>query len=283
MKNQRVNKRSLLKPEANRRYSLFTIHYSLFLLLLFASCTSVKQLRYFNDLPDTANVINLPLMVQEERIIQKADKLAITIAGFSEETTAIFNNYGGIPTSGGNNGNRQQTGQASELGGFLVDKYGEIEFPTIGKVKAEGLTSSKLADTLRSMVAPYLKNPITNVRFMELRFTVLGEVRGPGQKTLPYQRTTLLDALGAAGDLPRSAKRYDIQVYRDYNGIRRIMKLDLRKQEILTDPELFFVKHNDIIIVQPRDVALFREEAATYLGVVSTVLAFATLIITLSR
>lgn len=257
-----------------------------FLIFTSTGCTSVRQLRYFNDLPDSAR-INLPLMVQEERIIQKGDKLAISLAGESEETTRFFNNYGGIPTSGGmaSGQMRLQTGGqgSSEMGGFLVDINGDIEFPILGKIKAEGMTSTRLADTLRTLVKPYLKNPITDVRFMELRFSVLGEVRGPGLKTLPYQRTTLLDALGAAGDLPRSAKRYDIQVYRDYNGKREIFKLDLRNKDILTNPELFFVKHNDIIYVQPRDITLFREEAGVYISMISGLIAFTTLIVTLAK
>lgn len=259
-----------------------------FLILTSTGCTSVRQLRYFNDLPDSAR-INLPLMVQEERIIQKGDKLAISLAGESQEATAFFNQYGGIPTSGGMAGGaamRQQTGGgqgSSEMGGFLVDINGDIEFPILGKIKADGLTSTRLADTLRTLVKPYLKNPITDVRFIELRFTVLGEVRSPGQKTLPYQRTTLLDALGSANDLPRSAKRYDIQVYRDYNGKREIFKLDLRNKDILTNPELFFVKHNDVIYVQPRDITLFREEAGVYISLVSGLIAFTTLIVTLAK
>lgn len=229
-------------------------------------------------------------MVQEERIIQKGDKLAISLAGESQEATAFFNQYGGIPTSGGMAGGagvRPQTGGgaqgSSEMGGFLVDINGDIEFPILGKIKADGLTSTRLADTLRTLVKPYLKNPITDVRFIELRFTVLGEVRSPGQKTLPYQRTTLLDALGSANDLPRSAKRYDIQVYRDYNGKREIFKLDLRNKDILTNPELFFVKHNDVIYVQPRDITLFREEAGVYISLVSGLIAFTTLIVTLAK
>lgn len=230
-------------------------------------------------------------MVQEERIIQKGDKLAISVAGESNEATSFFNNYGGIPTSGGMAGGigmqqQQQQGGgmgSSEIGGFLVNINGEIEFPILGRIKAEGLSTSRLADTLKTMVKPYLKNPITNVRFMELRFSVLGEVRTPGLKTLPYQRTTLLDALGAAGDLPRSAKRYDIQVYRDYNGKREIFKLDLRNKDILINPELFFVKHNDVIYVQPRDITLFREEAGVYISLVSGLIAFTTLIVTLAK
>lgn len=237
---------------------------SLVLALGFSSCAR-KQLNYFSDLPDSS-IVKLPPMPQEERIIQIYDRLNITIGGRSSEAAAVFNQYGGVPSFGGmtQGGGGGAAGAAQELQGYLVDTKGEIEFPIIGKVKAYGLTASQLKDTLTILVTPYLKDPLVNVKFFQFKFTVLGEVRSPGTFTLSLQRTTLLDALGAAGDLPRTAKRYDIQVYRDYNGERTISRLDLRTKDILTNKELFQVKHNDVIYVQIRDTRLFREEVQFY-------------------
>jgi polysaccharide export outer membrane protein len=147
----------------------------------------------------------------------------------------------------------------------------------------EGFTTKQVRDTIFNLVTPYLKDPLVNVRFINFKFTVLGEVRNPGTFTLSQQRTTLLDALGAAGDLPRTAKRYDLQLYRDYNGKRRISKIDLTKTSILNNPDLFQVRHNDVIIVQPRDVPLFTEESRLYVGFLSLLLGAATVIISITR
>lgn len=250
--------------------------------LALTSCTSVRQLRYFNDLPDST-VIHLPTQPQEERIIQKGDRLAISFGAANQEAASYFNNYGGIPTFGGLAGGSTGALRGGEVSGYLVDPDGNLEFPKLGKVKVEGLTNWKLADTLTTLVLPYLKDPLVTVKYFSFKFTVLGEVRSPGTFDLPLQRTTLLDALGAAGDLPRTAKRHDIQVYRDYNGQRKIEKIDLRNAAILHNPDMFQVKHNDVIIVQPRDVRLFGDEARTYIGLASLLISAATILIVISR
>jgi polysaccharide export outer membrane protein len=234
-------------------------------LLILSSCTATQQLRYFNDLPDTSR-FDLPPMPQIERTVQTGDRLLITIGAQDPEAAALFNNYGGIPTSG-NTGSSQ--GGQSEVTGFLVDADGQIELPFLGKVLAARLTAEELKNNLTTSLEEYLKEPFVTVKFFEIKFTVLGEVRSPGTYTLPLQRTTFLDALGAAGDLPVSAKRYDIQIYRDYDGERAIFKVDLRKMDILYNAELFQIRHNDVIYVQPRDSRRFSEETRFYVSLLS--------------
>lgn len=255
---------------------------AIILLIILSSCGTASQIRYFQDLPDTA-LVKLPPLEQEPRTIQKLDRLQINIGGRSPEASTVFNNYGGLPTSGTQATASTATNATSELVGYLVDEDGKISFPIIGDVNVLGLTTKQLKDTLTTLVTPYLKDPLVNVRFINFKFTVLGEVRSPGTFNLSQQRTTLLDALGAAGDLPRTAKRYDIQLYRDYNGQRRISKIDLRKTALLNNPDLFQVRHNDVIIVQPRNVPLFTEESRAYIGFFSLLLGAATVIISLTR
>lgn len=235
------------------------------LLLILSSCTATKQLRYFNDLPDTSR-FDLPPMPQIERTVQVGDRLLITIGAQDPEAAALFNNYGGMSSSG-NTGSGQ--GGQSEVVGYLVDADGKIELPFLGKVPASSLTAEELKNNLTLNLAPYLKEPFVIVKFFEIKFTVLGEVRSPGTYTLPLQRTTFLDALGAAGDLPVSAKRYDIQIYRDYDGKRTIFKVDLRKKDILYNAELFQIRHNDVIYVQPRDSRRFNEETRFYISLLT--------------
>jgi polysaccharide export outer membrane protein len=234
--------------------------------LIISSCASNKQLRYFNDLPDSTR-IELPHMSQIERSVQDGDRLLITIGAQDPEAAAFFNAYGGISSTGVSTSGSVRS--ESEVVGTLVDADGTIELPYVGKMKASGLTAMELKDRLTVSLAKYLKGPLVTVKFFQIKFTVLGEVRNPGTFTLPLQRTTFLDALGAAGDLPVSAKRYDIQIYRDYNGKRTIFKIDLRKKDILYDAELFQVRHNDVIYVQPRDSRRFSEETRFYASLVT--------------
>ena len=241
---------------------------ALFILsvILICSCTSNKQLRYFNDLP-VGDRIELPPMAQQERTVQDGDRLLITISAQDPEVAILFNTYGGISTTG--SGSNAAMHGESEIVGTLVGADGRIELPYIGQVEAAGLTAAQLKDNLTQALLKYLKGPLVTVKFFQIKFTVLGEVRSPGTFTLPLQRTTFLDALGAAGDLPPSAKRYDIQIYRDYNGKRTIFTVDLRKKDILYNAELFQVRHNDVIYVQPRDSRRFSEETRFYASLVT--------------
>jgi polysaccharide export outer membrane protein len=91
------------------------------------------------------------------------------------------------------------------------------------------------------------------------------------------QHANLFDALAAAGDLPHSAKRFDVRLYRDYNGKRTISQFDLRKSSVLEDPEIFLMRPNDVIYVKPRSNSLFKEESGVFLSVFSILLTAMTL------
>ena len=230
----------------------------LFLAAALVSCSGASKLAYFKDLPDST-VVHLPPTVKEERVVIKGDRMNIQFsalgAGTSNEVINEFNRRGGSGSSGSTS-----TGSTAGGSGYLVDEEGMIEFPYIGKIKAEGLTAKQLKANLTNLSSSYIKDLIVDVDFTTYRITVIGEVRGPGTFDLPTQRTTLFEALAAAGDLPRSAKRYNIQLYRDYNGQRTITKFDLRKKSVLNNPGVFQVKPNDVIYVQPRSSSLFKED-----------------------
>jgi polysaccharide export outer membrane protein len=248
---------------------------------VFSSCSTSKQLTYFNDLPDST-VINLPKIKQEERVIETGDRLNISIGAKDKEAANYFIKAGGVSPEGPENMTRGSANMGNEVG-YLVDDFGYIEFPIIGKVKATGLTAKQLKENLTKQVEPYLKEPLVDINFVTFRITLLGEVRSPGSFTLPAQRTTLFEALAAAGDLPRSAKRYDVHLYRDYNGQRKITKFDLRKKDVLNNPELFYLKHNDVLYVQPRPGSVLKEDATLLTSVVSILIGIVTLGFTISN
>ena len=85
--------------------------------------------------------------------------------------------------------------------GYLVDIYGNVNFPVIGIIKLSGLTKSQAISYLNEQLAPYLKNAIVTIQFMNYKITVLGEVLRPGQYPISNEKVTLLDALGLAGDM----------------------------------------------------------------------------------
>lgn len=240
----------------SRRFSNFRTMFGVAFAcwISFSSCTGVKNLAYFNDLPDSTHIF-LPPIAKEERVVEYGDNVNILITAEEKDAIAYFN-AGGVGT------------------GYLVNPLGQIEFPIIGKIKVLGLTERQLKETLTQLIGKYVKDPLIDVRFNTFKVTVLGEVKSPGTFTLDMQRTNIFTALAVAGDLPNTAKRSDIQLYRDYNGERTIIKFDLRKKDILYNPEIFELRHNDVIYVQPFRKKLFQDDFTFITSIVSVLVGF---------
>ena len=255
-------------------------------ILFMVSCSNAKKLEYFRDLPDSTTV-ELPPTHQEERVIEVGDQLNVNIGAKDQDAAAFFNKRPAsqgvtisVPGATGTEGSG--TGGANQQG-YVVSLDGYIELPVIGKLLVKGSTQDRLKNDIVKLVSPYLKEPLVDVSFTTFRVTLLGEVRGPGIHTLPMQRTTIFDALAVAGDLPHSAKRYDISLYRDYKGKRTITKIDLRKKDFLYNDQVFQLRHNDIIYIKPRNGSIFTEDFGVFSSVFTVIVTTVTLAITLSR
>ena len=94
-----------------------------------------------------------------------------------------------------------------------------------------------------------LLEPIVDIRYLNYRVSVLGEVKNPSVITIPSEKVTLLEALGLAGDLTVYAKRDNILLIREEENVRKLVRLDLTSSEIFTSP-YYFLKSNDIIYVE---------------------------------
>src|SRR5262249_33396328 len=172
------------------------------ILTLFSvsSCGNSKNVTYFKGVQDGNIQSNTPF---PESAIQKSDILSITVSSLNAEASTIFN----IPNSGGNSttagGGEASSGGAANPVGYLVNTEGNIQFPMIGSIKAEGLTTKQLKDNIGKMLVDkkLLVDPIVNIRFVNFRVTVLGEVGHPTVLTVPNEKISLLEALGLAGDM----------------------------------------------------------------------------------
>lgn len=203
---------------------------------LLSSCASSKKVLYFQDIDKNKH---LEAFQDYEPTIKKDDKLSIIVSGPNKEVIIPYNlSLGDNITSSG------------AVIPYHVDADGNINFPILGKISAEGLTMRELADKLTHEIAKDVKDPIVNISFMNYRVTVLGEVRNPGTYTLPSEKTTVLQALGMAGDLTIAGKRNNVLLLRENNGKYEYVRIDLRKTDILTSP-YFYLSQNDVIYVSP--------------------------------
>lgn len=112
----------------------------------------------------------------------------------------------------------QSTGTNIYANGYLVDQSGFLQFPMIGRVKAEGLTVSQLTNQIASRLSHYLKHPDPQVRVISYRgnkFYVDGQVKSPGQYDIADQPVNLYTAISMAGGTINTSDTNNIQLIRD--------------------------------------------------------------------
>jgi polysaccharide export outer membrane protein len=215
---------------------------------LFGSCVNTRETTLMQGQFDTTQLSKINLT---EPVIQKGDILGIAVFSDNAAATSLFNQ---APSSVGGSGSGvggavSSPGSGAANTSYLVDINGNIQFPVIGQLHVEGETRLQLKDSLDSRLSVYLKNPYYTIRFLNARFTMLGEVNHPGVFVIPTDKVTLLEALGMAGDLTFYGRRDNVMFIRQNNGKREFARLDLRKPEILSSP-YFYLQQNDVVIVE---------------------------------
>ncbi|HEX7905947.1 MAG TPA: polysaccharide biosynthesis/export family protein [Chitinophagaceae bacterium] len=183
--------------------------------------------------------------------IQKNDLLSIQVysASTKPEADLLYN----LPLSG--------SGGAS-AGGFLVDSRGNIEYPRLGTIHAEGLTKQQLADIVKEKLTrpiELLSNPTVIVRFVNIKITVLGQVGNEGVITVPGEKLTILEAVGLAGGVTDLGKKERVKIIRETDGYREIGYIDLSSDSLFNSPYYQMVQ-NDVLIVEPNRKKLRSEE-----------------------
>ena len=219
------------------------------LLVIFCtSCQPSKKMhqdRLYLQGIDSSNIsaINIP-----EPAIQKGEKLAITVFSDNPEATALFNQVeitGGAAQSTSSDG----TGGGA-MGGYLVDIQGNILFHSLGLLRVEGLTKLQLINVLEQKLDTFLKHPYVEIRFLNKRVTLLGEVNKPGIINIPEERLNILDAIALSGDLTVYGRKDNILVIREENGKRTTGRLNIKDPAVYKS-DYFYLHRNDLVYIEP--------------------------------
>jgi polysaccharide export outer membrane protein len=212
-------------------------------LLFLCSCTSKKNLVYFQGPTE----VNSEITKSYSPLLQKDDLLSITVMGLDPKAAEPFN-LPLTPVVTNNVGGYSQG--APTPPGSLIDEDGNIDFPVLGKVKLGGITRSAAVELMKERLAEYITKPSVNMRILNYKVTVLGEVRNPGTFTIPNERISLPEALGIAGDLLITGVRNNVLVIRDVNGVKTETRIDMTTKELFKSP-VYYLQQNDIVYVQP--------------------------------
>lgn len=101
---------------------------------------------------------------------------------------------------------------------FVVRPDGNVSFPLVGEIHAEGMTVSQFTNVLQQGLARYIVDPDVSVNISKLgrvRVYVFGEVKKPGAVELEKGHT-VIDAIGAAQGFTRdTAKKKIFLIHQD--------------------------------------------------------------------
>ncbi|WP_240768677.1 polysaccharide biosynthesis/export family protein [Olivibacter sp. XZL3] len=214
------------------------------LLGFLTGCKSQRAIPYFQDMT-SLDKTKLNQVKYTEPTIISDDILDITIQ------TADANASRSINAAATDNSIVAPNVQARATG-FVVDRNGEVELPILGKIKLEGLTSFEARNVIREKARKFFIEPTVQVRFVNFKVTVIGEVNRPSSYTMPSERVTILDALGLAGDLTIYGKRENVLLVRETTNGKEMVRFNLNNSEIFNSP-YYYLKQNDIIYVEPSE------------------------------
>lgn len=180
----------------------------------------------------------------------KPDDLLMIIVSAPDPEVAVRFNLPAVAVLGSNNLSVDNANTPAQYQTYLVDKEGVIQFPIIGALKIGGLSRELAIEKLVTELKKYIKNPIVNLRIVNYKFSVIGEVNAPGEYTLNSERITLLQALAKAGDLTIYGDRTKILVMRDINGIKTHAFVDITNADFMNSP-YYYLSQNDVIYIEP--------------------------------
>jgi len=215
--------------------------------ILLSACATKKDLYYFQgaDTSGPLKILSTSKVIQyETTTIQPNDILSVRIDASVMESAEPYNLSYGV-----NNSNNIEM---KKLTGYLVTIDGTIKLPILGIIKVANKTTRELELYLVKLLEEgnHLLQPFVNIRLINAKVTLLGEVNKPGTYTFLEQIITIPQALGYAGDLTINGKRTDILLIRETAGNRIMKHIDLTKTDWMNDAT-YYVKPNDVIIVRP--------------------------------
>ena len=238
----------------------------LVVLLTSFACTPQKNLVYFQgELPPATSVVADTFGLK----LQPGDILSIHVQNINPEAFPYLQSE--LPPGDGRNAYER---------GYVIDKEGNVELLLIGKVHLAGLDLFEAKKKLIDQFKNYITDPVVTLKRLDFKVTLLGELNNPGTFSVSNERMRFTEALGLAGGLSQFGNPKKVKLIRINQQENKVIEIDLTTTQIF-NPELLYIKPNDIIYVEP-----FKRKALTNvnptLSAVSTLVSITVLILTIA-
>lgn len=218
-------------------------------LLVITSCSSYKQVPYFQNIEQVS--LEASKGLYDARIMPK-DILTITVN--SDDPTGEAERIFNLMVRNTLNPGSQIGTTSGSLQTYLVANDGTINFPVVGNIRVEGKTKSECEEMIKGLIKHHFSDDakiIVTVRMSNYRVTVTGEVTRPGVVSVASEKMSILEALAQAGDLTIYGERKNVMLIREDNqGEKHVYSLDLTDANIINSP-YYYLQQNDVIYVTP--------------------------------
>ncbi len=188
--------------------------------------------------------------------IRPNDELLITVTSSQPEATAYYN----LPLANPAKRDVITLSSQPQIQTYIVDTKGNIDFPILGSLHVEGLTTTQLKEELTRRISADVKDPVVRVELVNFTVNVIGEVAHPGRVPVHNERFSILDALSSAGSLTEFGDRTNVLLIREEDGKAQYHYIDLTKSDVVSSP-YYYLQQNDVVMVSP---SATRESNARY-------------------
>ena len=224
---------------------------------LVAACGTPKNIAYLQDVSNEMDITTAPTAPIR---LQPMDQISVVVNGLDPQVSAMFN----LPyfsrrmgetqslTSGG--GNMTSYTSSQMISGYTVDSEGCIDFPVLGRINVLGKTRAETSEYIKQLLveSKQIKDPVVTVEFMNLGFSVLGEVARPGRYRIDRDEFTLFDAISLAGDMTINAQRENLMVIRDSGtDHEKVYTIDLTQSSTIYTSPAYYIQQGDLIYITP--------------------------------
>lgn len=228
---------------------------------LLSSCGNTKDIRLFQDTYNGGvNYVSDEMTIT----LRPKDKISIIVSSKDYQLTNMFN----LPYVSQRIGQISQTSTlnySQGVSGYTINDDGDIEFPVLGTIHVAGMTRNDVECYIKNRLREeeLVKDAIVTVDFMNLGFSVLGEVAHPGRFYIDRDDITILDAISRAGDITIVGERCNVLVQRMVDGQMKSFYVDLRSASDIYRSPVYYLQQNDVIYVSPNKM---RERQSTVNG-----------------
>lgn len=250
------------------------------------SCAARKEHSLFNAPTDVVtDTIKQVYVVNDQGISDAYYKIKVN------DQLAIRNlqnkEFGATATSNSSTtSNQAASGSINNTLSYLVDVDGKVNLPAIGKVEVLGLSRREAAIKIQDLYAKkLLRDPIIELSVVNLKVTLLGEFSKQGNFLLERENTTLIDIIGEAGGINKTADPKTLKIIRGDRSHPEIIYVNLNDINSLASKKLV-LQNNDIIVLQQTKGAALSEKLTSVNNIVQpflVVVNLAVLIFTLTR